>query len=56
MVTGVSVLLAAMPAGATTGMLASKYGRDPVFASRLIVFTTLCSLPALFLWTLVLKL
>ncbi len=56
LVTGVSVLLAAMPAGATTGMLASRYGRDPVFASRLIVFTTLCSLPALFLWTLVLKL
>ena len=39
-VTGVSVLLAAMPAGATTSMLASKYQRDPQFATRLVVFTT----------------
>ena len=53
-VTGVSVLLAAMPAGATTTMLSAKYGRDPQFATRLVVFTTLCSIPALFAWSLVL--
>ena len=53
-VTGVSVLLAAMPAGATTSMLASKYQRDPQFATRLVVFTTLCSVPAIFLWSAVL--
>ena len=53
-VTGVSTLLAAMPAGATTAMLAAKYDRDPQFATRLVVFTTLCSIPAIFLWTVVL--
>jgi len=53
-VTGVSVLLAAMPAGATTTMLSAKYGRDPEFATKLVVFTTLCSVPAIFLWSLVL--
>ena len=53
-VTGVSVLLAAMPAGATTTMLSSKYDRDPEFATKLVVFTTLCSIPAIFLWSAVL--
>lgn len=54
LVTGVSVLLAAMPAGATTTMLAAKYNRDPEFATQLVVFTTLCSVPAIFLWILAL--
>ena len=54
-VTGVSVLLAAMPAGATTSMMASQYGRDPAFASRLVVFTTLCSIPAIMLWNVALR-
>ena len=31
LVTGISVLLAAMPAGATTSMLASKYDSDEKF-------------------------
>ena len=53
-VTGVSVLLAAMPAGATTTMLSAKYGRDPEFATQLVIFTTLCSIPAIFLWSLLL--
>ncbi|MBQ9195883.1 MAG: AEC family transporter [Clostridia bacterium] len=53
-VTGVSVLLAAMPAGATTTMLSAKYDRDPEFATKLVVFTTLCSVPAIFLWSMVL--
>lgn len=53
-VTGVSVLLAAMPAGTTMTMLAAKYDRDPPFATRLFVFTTLCSIPTLFVWSLVL--
>lgn len=47
---GVSVLLAAMPAGATTSMLASKYDKDPVFAAELVVFSTLCSIPAIMFW------
>ena len=53
-VRGVATLLAAMPAGATTSMLASKYGRDPEYATKLVVFTTLCSIPAIFLWSLIL--
>ena len=47
---GVSVLLAAMPAGATTSMLAAKYDKDPVFAAELVVFSTLCSIPAIMVW------
>lgn len=54
LVTGVSTLLAAMPAGATTTMLASKYGRDEQFAAKLVIFTTLLSIPAIFLWSMLL--
>ena len=54
-VTGVSVLLAAMPAGATTSMLASKYERNPEFATRLVIFSTLCSIPAILMWSFILK-
>lgn len=55
MVRGVSVLLAAMPAGATTSMLALKYKRDPEFATKLVVFSTLCSIPAIMIWSMILK-
>ena len=55
MVRGVSVLLAAMPAGATTSMLALKYRRDPEFATSLVVFSTLCSIPAILVWSMILK-
>ena len=51
LVRGLSVLLAAMPAGATTSMLASKYERDPQFAVKLVVFSTLCSIPAIIIWS-----
>ncbi len=54
LVCGVSVLLAAMPAGATTSMLAAKYDRDPEFATKLVVFSTLCSIPAIIIWSSVL--
>jgi hypothetical protein len=47
---GVCVLLAAMPAGATTSMLASKYDKDPTFAAELVVFSTICSIPAIMIW------
>lgn len=50
-VTGVSVLLAAMPAGATTSILASKYGCDEVFAVKLVVFSTLASLITTPIWS-----
>ncbi len=55
-VRGVSVLLAAMPAGVTTSMLAAKYDQDPEFATRLIVFSTLCVVPAILLWSTLLNL
>ena len=54
LVRGVSVLLAAMPAGATTSMLAAKYDRDPAFATKLVVFSTLCSIPAIIAWSFIL--
>lgn len=54
LVRGLSVMLAAMPAGATTTMLASRYDRDPVFATKLVVFSTLCSIPAIMIWSAVL--
>jgi len=54
-VRGLSVLLAAMPAGATTTMLAAKTGQDPCFATRLVVFSTLCSIPAVMIWGMILR-
>lgn len=43
----VCVVLSAMPAASTTGMLAQKYDRDPAFASKLIFVSTLFSLVTL---------
>jgi len=48
---GLCVLLTAMPAGATTAMLAEKYNRDPGFATKLVIFSTLCSIPAIAIWS-----
>ncbi len=53
-VIGVSTLLAAMPAGATTSMLASKYDQDPQFATKLVTFSTICAVPAVFFWSILL--
>lgn len=54
-VRGVAVLLTAMPAAATTSMLAAKYERDPGFATTLVVFSTLCSIPLLMVWGAILR-
>ena len=51
----ITVLLAAMPAGATTSMLASKYDCDSAYATKLVVFSTLCSIPAILLWDLIIS-
>lgn len=51
---GVAVVLAAMPAGTTTAILASKYNGDEVFASRCIVLTTVLSMAMLPLWCMIL--
>lgn len=54
LVTGVSVLLAAMPAGATTSILASKYNGDAHFATKLVVISTLFSLITTPVWSMIL--
>ena len=50
-----SVLLAAMPAPATTSMLSSKYDCAPDFATKMVITSTLCSIPTIFVWGLLLK-
>lgn len=51
---GICVLLAAMPAGATTSILAEKYGVDSPFATKMVVFSTLLSLPTICMWSMLL--
>lgn len=52
---GVSTILAAMPAGSTTAILAAKYNGDEVFASRCVVLTTILSMILLPVWCMVLN-
>ena len=52
MVTGVSVVLAAMPAASVTAVMASKYKKDEAFATKCVVFTTLLSLVTVPVWCL----
>lgn len=48
----VSVLLAAMPAGGTTAIVAAKYGGNAEFAARCVTVSTVLSLAAIPLWCL----
>lgn len=50
LVCNISVLLTAMPAGATTSVLALKYGGDAAFASACTALTTALSLAVVPLW------
>ncbi|MBQ0064781.1 MAG: AEC family transporter [Firmicutes bacterium] len=50
--TGISVALAAMPAGSTTAILAQQYNGDIEFASNCVVLSTLLSIVILPLWVL----
>lgn len=50
----VSVLLTAMPAGATTSILAAKYEGDSIFATKCVVFSTLASLFTTPIWSFIL--
>ncbi|MCH5339717.1 MAG: AEC family transporter [Acetatifactor sp.] len=54
LVTGVSVLLAAMPAASTTAILAAKYDGDAPYASKCVVITTVLSLLTTPVWSMVL--
>ena len=55
LVTDVSVVLAAMPAGGTTAILAAKYGGNARFAAGCVTVSTLLSLLAVPAWCLVLQ-
>ena len=55
LITGVSVVLAGMPAGSTTAILASKYGGDAEFASKCVVLTTILSMLAIPMWCIILS-
>ena len=54
LVTGVCVILTAMPAGATTSILASKYGCDEIFATKLVVASTILSMVTIPVWNIIL--
>ena len=55
LVTGVSVVLAAMPVGTTTAILAVKYNGDEEFATKCVVLTTLLSMIMVPIWCLVIQ-
>lgn len=55
LVTGVAVILAAMPAASTTAILASKYDGDAEFASKCVVLTTILSMIAIPMWCMILS-
>ena len=55
MAVGLSVLLAAMPAGTTTAVLAEQYHADVEFAANCIVLTTVLSIALLPVWVYVLN-
>ena len=42
--TGVVVLASAMPASTTSAMLSEKYGKDSIFAARLLIISTILSI------------
>jgi hypothetical protein len=54
LIIGVSVILAAMPGGSSTAILASKYGRDTIYASKLVIVSTFLSLISIPIWGMVL--
>lgn len=51
-VTGVSVVLSGMPAASVTAVMAAKYGKDEVFATKCVVLSTLLSILTIPLWCL----
>ncbi len=47
----ISVILAAMPVAANTSILADKYEQDALYATKLVVVSTLLSIPTTALWS-----
>lgn len=56
LITGVCVLLSAMPAGTGTALLASKYGCNEEFATKTVIFSTVMSLITTPVWCYILLL
>jgi hypothetical protein len=54
LIIGVSVILSAMPGGSSTVILASKYGRDTIYASKLVIVSTFLSLISIPIWGMIL--
>lgn len=54
LITGVAVLLTGMPAGSTTSLLAAKYAADEVSAAKCVVLSTLFSIVAIPVWSVIL--
>ena len=52
MSTGIVVLLSGMPAGSTTAILAAKFDGDYIFASKVVVFSTVMSVISISIWSL----
>lgn len=50
LVTGVSVVLSGMPAASVTAVMASKYDKDEIFATKCVVLTTLLSMLTVPVW------
>ncbi len=53
-VTGLVVILIAMPAGATTSILAAKYDMEPKFATKMVIISTLFSMITIAIWSIIL--
>lgn len=53
---GVIALLSGMPAGSTTAILASKYDGDYIFASKVIIFSTVLSIFTIPMWNFIFNL
>ena len=50
LITGVAVILAAMPGGSSTAILSAKYGGDTPYASKMVIVSTLLSMLSIPLW------
>lgn len=55
-VTAICVVLTAMPAASITTVMASKYGKDEIFATKCVVLSTVISMVSIPVWCLLLTL
>lgn len=50
----ICVILAAMPVAANTSIIADKYDQNPLYATKLVVVSTLLSIPTTVMWSMLL--